>query len=319
MDPARTGGKLRHWFFANSAREGSRTAWFTAFLSVRNIDHADVRADMRSSIFRWVPTILLTIALTGCSTARRAQPAASPHIGTSDRSTSRAAQASTRGPSRSASPRSTAPAPEPDEELGTVYGERRRSESYESPFERAHRRPDVVLSLWYDDADSLDRHHPWSSSTLYDPDLAVSLSVVDGRGRVLDAVDVGSQRHAVGAPGQRYELELTNHSAFRYEVVASVDGLDVIDGRPASTHKRGYILEPWDTLVIDGWRTLDDEVAAFRFGHVHDSYAARRGTPRNIGVIGVALFSEREHRSPTRRRRRDARPFDDRFAPPPGW
>lgn len=158
---------------------------------------------------------------------------------------------------------------------------------------------------------------PWRSSSLHDRSTDVTVSLVDSRGRILEALDVGRQRFAVGEPGQRYEIEVTNHSPDRFEVVASVDGRDVIDGDPASTHKRGYILEPYQTLIIDGWRTHQDEVAAFRFGHVADSYAARRGTTRDVGVIGVALFAERRSRDWDRRRH--ARPFDDRFAPPPRW
>ncbi len=283
------------------------------------------------SIVRALPLILLAIALAACSKSNRVARAPSPHLGT------RAAP-----PTRGASP---APAPaadydaapesaraasrerrrydayeEDDEGLGTVYGERRFSDSYETRFERATTRPNAVFSLWYDDYDGVTTmtNSPWRSSTLYDHARDVSVTLVDGRGRVLDALDVGRQRYAIGEPGQRYEIEVTNHSGGRYEVVASVDGLDVIDGGQASTRKRGYILEPYGTLVIDGWRTHEDEVAAFRFGRVEDSYAARRGAPRDIGVIGVALFTERGRRTPDRDRRRRARPFDDRFAPPPG-
>lgn len=263
------------------------------------------------SRLRWIPLTLLAIALAACASKHGAAPAHSPHLGT----------ASAPGPRaevrRHGSDDARAYAPAPAEELGTVYGERHRSDSYETRFERAGHRPDALLSLWYDDFDRLPS--PVRDSTVYDPDVAVSVSLVDGSGRVLDAVDLGHRRHAVGMPGQRYEIEVTNHTGLRYEVVASVDGLDVIDGSRASTRKRGYILEPYDTLVIDGWRTHEDEVAAFRFGHIEDSYASRRGSPRNIGVIGVALFAERARWTPHRGRRERARPFDDRFAPPPGW
>ncbi len=36
-----------------------------------------------------------------------------------------------------------------------------------------------------------------------------------------------------------------------------------------------------------------DEVAAFRFGSVKNSYAGKKGDDRNVGVIGVAVFEER--------------------------
>ncbi len=282
------------------------------------------------SILRAIPFVLLVFVLAACASKGRAQRAPSPHLGTRGGGSRQAAR--TRAPARSASAEaSSAPydegprAYEADDDragLGTLYGERRRSGTYETRFERATRRPEAVLSLWYDDFDgvSASSDSPWRTSTLYDPARDISVSLIDSRGRVLDALDVGHQRYAIGAPGERYEIEVRNHSGQRYEVVASVDGLDVIDGGHASTSKRGYIVEAYDTVVIEGWRTHEDEVAAFRFGRTDDSYAARRGAPRDVGVIGVALFSERAPRwTPDRDRRRRARPFDDRFAPPPSW
>ena len=281
------------------------------------------------SIPRALPLLLLAIALAACAAKGRAQHAPSPHLGTRQADARDAPRSRSPSRSRAAEPASSGAAEssayEADEDrdgLGTLYGERRRSGTYETRFERSTSRPEAVLSLWYDDFDGVSRSSdsPWRSSTLYDAARDVSVSLLDRTGRVLDALDVGHQRYAIGAPGERYEIEVRNHSGQRYEVVASVDGLDVIDGGHASTRKRGYILEPYDTVVIEGWRTHEDEVAAFRFGRVRDSYAARRGAPRDVGVIGVALFSERAPRwNPDRDRRRNARPFDDRFAPPPTW
>ena len=86
---------------------------------------------------------------------------------------------------------------------------------------------------------------------------------------------------------------MRNATTARFEVVASVDGLDVIDGKPADPNRRGYIVDPHDTLVIDGFRTSDAQVAAFRFGRVADSYAAQTSGDRNVGVVGLAIFAER--------------------------
>ena len=74
----------------------------------------------------------------------------------------------------------------------------------------------------------------------------------------------------------------------------SVDGLDVIDGKDASFAKRGYLIDPHGDLEIDGWRTSNEEVAAFRFGSVSSSYSNKKhGKTRNVGVVGLALFHER--------------------------
>lgn len=94
--------------------------------------------------------------------------------------------------------------------------------------------------------------------------------------------------------GQRYRIHVQNPTSQRMEVVVSVDGLDAVDGGEASLSKRGYVLAPFGDVTIEGWRTSLDSVAAFRFGSVHDSYAGRTGRDRNVGVIGVAFFSERQ-------------------------
>ncbi|HEU5061100.1 MAG TPA: hypothetical protein VFU21_31430, partial [Kofleriaceae bacterium] len=136
---------------------------------------------------------------------------------------------------------------------------------------------------------------------------------------VLPGGNAGGRVLVVGRDGARYQIVIENRSGGRYEVVASVDGLDVIDGKHASPGKRGYILSPNSTLTIDGFRTSDDSVAAFRFAAVRDSYAARTGDDRNVGVIGFAFFAERGSRWTTDElaRRESADPFPGRYATPP--
>ncbi len=99
--------------------------------------------------------------------------------------------------------------------------------------------------------------------------------------------------YVLGQQGQRYTLRVANHTGRRIEAVVSVDGRDVVDGRPAETGKRGYLVPAWGQVEIDGWRLTRAEVAAFRFSSVADSYAARTGSAREVGVIGAAIFPER--------------------------
>lgn len=105
------------------------------------------------------------------------------------------------------------------------------------------------------------------------------------------------------------------------EVVLSVDGLDVIDGRAASLSKRGYLVRPGGSITIEGFRESSEAVAAFRFSSVRDSYAARKyGETRNVGVIGIAAFNEYgtdPHDLDEAERRLRADPFPGRFATPP--
>jgi hypothetical protein len=117
-----------------------------------------------------------------------------------------------------------------------------------------------------------------------------------------DGGDFPSFRHGAdiwiaGFQGERYNLRLQNHSPERVEVVVSVDGRDVVSGRLGDYAKqRGYVLDPFGVLSIEGYRQSLDSVAAFRFADLPDSYAARMGTPANVGVIGVAVFAEKSHK-----------------------
>ncbi len=218
--------------------------------------------------------------------------------------------------------------------LATTFGERRHSQVTTAPFVRADRMsPFATAQVYYNDpqgiaamSDTLGgvRHHNRRFAV---GGGHVEIGLRDGSGRFLTGFSAGGHDYVTGLGGDRYTIYLKNHSPGRIEVVVSVDGLDVIDGKSASFSKRGYLLDPYGDLTIDGFRTSNSEVAAFRFGSVRDSYAARKhGDTRNVGVIGVALFNERGD-SPrfwgTPRshgdvvRRHDANPFPSQYATPP--
>ncbi len=126
-----------------------------------------------------------------------------------------------------------------------------------------------------------------------------------------------------GEEDDRYSIILKNNTRQPLEFVVSVDGLDVMDGEPAAYSKRGYIVGPKRTMEVKGFRTSTSKVAAFRFGRVPDSYAVlRHGDARNVGVIGVAVFSKGAKspwaRPKGRPQREEANPFPaQRFAIPP--
>lgn len=120
-----------------------------------------------------------------------------------------------------------------------------------------------------------------------------SVQLIDESGQTLPAFQQGGRTYVLGALGQRYRLRVHNKTGRRIEVVASVDGRDVVDGKPSAFKKRGYLVEPYGDVVIDGYRLNETEVAAFRFSSVPRSYAALSGSARDVGVIGVAVFPER--------------------------
>jgi hypothetical protein len=104
------------------------------------------------------------------------------------------------------------------------------------------------------------------------------------------------ETYVAGVPGHRYSLTLRNNSGERVLAVVSVDGVNAVTGQTASAQQAGYVLGPWETAEVKGWRKSLSDVAEFYFTELPDSYAARTGRPDNVGVIGVAVFRERVRR-----------------------
>ena len=209
--------------------------------------------------------------------------------------------------------------------LGTSWGETIDAPVSLVPFDRAGAAPWAEVALHYNDADGAMAHARYLGSRpapleVRAGDGALTVALVDDAGRTLPGFTTGGRTLIIGEDGARYRIVVHNATAARFEVVASVDGLDVIDGRPADPNRRGYIVDPYGVLTIDGFRTSDDAVAAFRFGRVADSYAAQTSGDRNVGVIGLAMFAERGAvwTRGELRRRDTADPFPQRgYAAPP--
>ena len=119
-----------------------------------------------------------------------------------------------------------------------------------------------------------------------------SVQIIADGGGDLDTFFHGGRYYVHGAAGERYIVRVTNPTPQRIEAVISIDGLDVIDGESGDLRKRGYVVQPYGTLDIEGWRTSLTDVSAFRFSSVTGSYAGKKGKARNVGVIAVALFAE---------------------------
>ncbi|MGI8560535.1 MAG: hypothetical protein ACR2J7_03685 [Luteimonas sp.] len=122
----------------------------------------------------------------------------------------------------------------------------------------------------------------------------VRLDVVDrDTGQWLPDYRHRGQSWIAGTPGHRYGVRLTNTTGERVLVVLSVDGVNAVSGETAHPSQAGYVLAPWQSTEIAGWRKSLDDVAQFVFTDLPDSYAARTGRPDNVGTIGIAVFRER--------------------------
>ena len=126
------------------------------------------------------------------------------------------------------------------------------------------------------------------------PQTQTAVEIVDRtEGRVLPIYWHDGRRYVVGKPGNEYAIRVRNGGTGRILTVMSVDGVNAITGDTASPQQSGYVLSPYESAEIAGWRTSLSRTAAFYFTSLANSYAARTGRPDNVGVIGVAVFRER--------------------------
>jgi hypothetical protein len=187
--------------------------------------------------------------------------------------------------------------------LATGFGESMRSEWQRQSFVRAAPSPVGTSAVYYNDREGFKAMAGYASRADALKKAAgsrVEWGIRSGI-RYLPAYETSSWRHehrgrrfVVGNEGSDYSIVVKNLCKSRLELVLSVDGLDVIDGKAAAYAKRGYIIAPGETLEIKGWRTSPDRVARFRFSTVAGSYAnLRHGDHRNVGVIGLAVFDEK--------------------------
>ncbi|MFW1735840.1 hypothetical protein ACG94V_06640 [Acinetobacter sp. ULE_I001] len=194
-----------------------------------------------------------------------------------------------------------------DEKLGTKWGDEIDSHVTEVQLKRKSDSPLAETIVQYADKS-------YKGKTVNSISIAegkVSFSVVDDRGNRIPMYRVGQSYYLSGREGQSYQLHYENNTAKTFEVVASVDGVDVIDGSEASRSNSGYVLHAHDSLKIEGFRKSESAVASFTFSKPKDAYAANseNGSIQNAGVIGTVLY---ELEAPED----ESKPVN-KYAPPP--
>ena len=155
--------------------------------------------------------------------------------------------------------------------------------------------PFLALLLLPPQARAYDAFEPYSPGSL----VGVSIDI-DGRPAPLYPAPDGSGRHYLEArEGARYAVRLDNRTGERLGVVLTVDGLNAISGQrdassPWTPPGRMYILDPWGSTTVQGWRTSLSEVRRFTFVDERASYAARSGKANaKMGWIEIATYRER--------------------------
>ena len=180
--------------------------------------------------------------------------------------------------------------------LATGWGDAKNSNIHFVSFQRSSSKPAGVDRIYYNDKRGIElmTKNPRKVEGLQKAAGGlVEWGIKSGWGYARAYKDYGmTRRFVVGKKGRNYSIVVRNLSDSPLEIVCSVDGLDVQDGKNAAYSKRGYIVDPESTLEIEGFRTSRRKVAAFEFSSVVDSYAnLKHGDARNVGVIGLAVFT----------------------------
>jgi len=94
--------------------------------------------------------------------------------------------------------------------------------------------------------------------------------------------------------GTNYTVKIKNDNPYRVMAVLSVDGLDVVTGKPAEETNTGYIIDAYNSLDIKGYRISDDNSASFIFTSKGKSYVQQaKSNATNAGVIGLRTYKEK--------------------------
>jgi hypothetical protein len=109
-------------------------------------------------------------------------------------------------------------------------------------------------------------------------------------GEILPVFQADGRWYVAGRTGNEYEVRIRNDTGGDLLAVVSIDGVNVVSGETASTSQSGYVIGPWQSLSIQGWRKSLARVAAFYFTDRSNAYAVQTGRPDDVGVIGVAVF-----------------------------
>jgi hypothetical protein len=132
---------------------------------------------------------------------------------------------------------------------------------------------------------------PASARALVSGDLAVEILV--GGEPLREYVARGST-YIEALQGAEYSVRLHNRSGIRVAVALAVDGLNSIDAKTTPAHAAAkWVLDPWETITIDGWQISQQAARRFVFTTEPDSYGAWLGRTANLGAIEAVVFRER--------------------------
>ncbi len=133
----------------------------------------------------------------------------------------------------------------------------------------------------------------------------VNVEVVSDRGNILQAIPHQDfrqsstriiKKYLEAKKGENYGIVITNSTPERVGVVIGVDGRNIITGKRSElgNNESMYIVNAYESVRCDGWRTGNDQVHRFYFTDEPDSYSVKTfGDSSAMGVIAVAVYREK--------------------------
>jgi hypothetical protein len=93
--------------------------------------------------------------------------------------------------------------------------------------------------------------------------------------------------------GQEYSIRIRNPLGVRVAVALSVDGLNSIDARRSRAYDASkWVIQPYSDITVSGWQVSPSRLRRFYFTTERESYGAKLGQTRNLGVISAVFFRE---------------------------
>jgi len=113
-------------------------------------------------------------------------------------------------------------------------------------------------------------------------------------GVVLSEHPFKSTTYVEALRGREYTVRLRNHTGRRVAIALAVDGLNSIDAKTTTAKKASkWVLDPYQSITIDGWQTSQSSARRFFFTTEDRSYGAWLGRTANLGAIEAVVFAEK--------------------------
>jgi hypothetical protein len=145
----------------------------------------------------------------------------------------------------------------------------------------------------------------------------VNIELVSDRGNMFQAIPHQDfwksntrviKRYLEAKKGENYGIVITNSTPERVGVVIGVDGRNIITGKRSElrNNEAMYIINAYESVRYDGWRTSNDRVHRFYFTDEADSYSVKTfGDTSAMGVIAVAVYREKQRPQPLLEQKRE--------------